>query len=864
MRKNKGTAPAQSSAGQPIRHLDSGTMQTPTIRLGGFTGTELAKLASAALPAGAFGVTAALLAGDFYVNTRPFLLPIWAAILIFYAAEWVRFDFETRKQTSSTIVATEAVAAFILIFGGPVALIVGRTVGSTVGFLVAGSRNPVKVVYNVATNALECGVVILVFSLLVTGQPTDPLTWLVLFAALQAGALATVCTVFYAMRVTGSRHLPGQARQVVTLGVASTLISSTFGIIATTLTWVEPWSLTVQAVLFAALTGAYIQFNRTVTENRRLRGVLEVVQNVPPVADVDNVVAGLVQEVARVLRSRHAVLVARSVGVDERGLLAVGDEADGATHPIDSVDAVLRRLLDDKQAPVEGWDAGSALVAPLFLDDRPVGAIAVSGRPTYNRRADRTAQEALDALAVQISIHLDRTHLYTETAHQASQRKRQAVTDPVTGVLNARGINEATEPLIRAAALADGSVAAMTVEITTYAEVASTYGVDMADELVDKVSRRIQGAVPDGLVARVEAGRFVITIADCAPAAARAQAERLTRQLNDSIVTPTITLPCASRIGIAVYPGDGLSSEELLRKSAIALLSASRSGAAVERYSAANDPTGSRPIEIAARLTQVIVDGTLELAYQPKVNLQTGRVVGAEALLRWEDPELGNIAPEEVVAVAERTGKIHALTRWVLEQAIRDAVSWRHGGADLTVSVNVSAMNLLEMTFPSQVRAVLDEVEMPPSALIVELTESVSLVDTPRAITTLNSLREMGVGVSIDDFGTGFSSLSHLMSLPATEVKIDKSFVQRMTGVGGDATLIDAVVYLSDKLGLTVVAEGVESPTEETMLRAAGCALAQGFLYAPPLLVDEFRVWLRDPSYDPIPPTVVPLHPEYR
>jgi EAL domain-containing protein (putative c-di-GMP-specific phosphodiesterase class I) len=258
---------------------------------------------------------------------------------------------------------------------------------------------------------------------------------------------------------------------------------------------------------------------------------------------------------------------------------------------------------------------------------------------------------------------------------------------------------------------------------------------------------------------------------------------------------------------------------------------------------------------MVGELRRALDEGQLVLHFQPKVDLQSGRVVGAEALVRWQHPR-GLIAPAEFVPVAERTGLIKPLSRYVLDRALCQCRAWRDDGLELRVSVNLSARNLLDPTLPEDVLRLLTKWGIPEELLELEITESTIMIDPKRAMEVLARLHTMGIALSIDDFGTGYSSLVYLKELPVNELKIDRTFVARMAENRGDAFIVRSTIDLAHNLRLKVVAEGVED--EETLreLGRLGCNIVQGFHVSRPLPPDEFRAWLAERGREAVAPAV--------
>jgi EAL domain-containing protein (putative c-di-GMP-specific phosphodiesterase class I) len=265
----------------------------------------------------------------------------------------------------------------------------------------------------------------------------------------------------------------------------------------------------------------------------------------------------------------------------------------------------------------------------------------------------------------------------------------------------------------------------------------------------------------------------------------------------------------------------------------------------VNLYDPDRDQNSPRRLALAAELRRAIDDGLLEVFYQPKVSVSTGEVVGAEALVRWLHPRHGLLLPDEFIPLAESTGLIHPLTAFVLGAGLRQAAAWRTRGIDLNIAVNISARNLLDDDLPGNVAALLAAADVRPAALTLEITEDSIIVDPQRSLAVLGQLHADGIRLAIDDFGTGYSSLSYLKQLPVDEVKIDKSFVMNMALDESDATIVRSTIDLGHNLGLSVVAEGVETVEAFDQLLQGGCDIAQGYLFSRPVPAVAFERWMR-------------------
>jgi EAL domain-containing protein (putative c-di-GMP-specific phosphodiesterase class I) len=309
------------------------------------------------------------------------------------------------------------------------------------------------------------------------------------------------------------------------------------------------------------------------------------------------------------------------------------------------------------------------------------------------------------------------------------------------------------------------------------------------------------------------------------------------------MVFDALTLDVDTAVGVVVHPDHGSDPATLLQRVDVAASAAKSVPGSVQLYTPALESRALHRLGLAGDLRSALENGELEIYYQPKVTLRDRRLVGVECLARWEHPTHGTVAPQDFVAVAEHTGQLGRLTEFVLREGLRHSRDWAHGGQSLAVAVNISARTLNDQHFPERVRELLAEYDVPAQLLTLEIEEAGVLDGTDRPIPTLRRLRDLGVRLSVDDFGTGSSSLAHLRRLPVHEVKVDHSFVQGMATDPGDLAIVNAVVTLSQQFGLTVVAEGVESELTLELLQDIGCEIGQGFLFSRPLPYERLEAW---------------------
>jgi len=426
---------------------------------------------------------------------------------------------------------------------------------------------------------------------------------------------------------------------------------------------------------------------------------------------------------------------------------------------------------------------------------------------------------------------------------EAIEKEHQALHDALTGLPNRVLFRERVEHAVRSGR----NAAVMLIDLDHFKEINDTLGHHAGDLLLEEVSQRLRGALEGkDTVARLGGDEFGVLLPGVGADEANVVADRLLARLREAFATEGLTLEVDASIGIACAPAHGKAVEQLIQRADIAMYAAKEGGRGHVLFEAALDRYSPRRLSLAGSLRAAIGNGEVVLFYQPKAELTTGRIVGVEALARWQHPRLGLIGPSEFVPIAEQTGLIGPLTEHVLEAALGQVREWNGLGHDLTVAVNLSARSFLDAQLAVEIPRLLDRCGVAARQLELEITESMLMTDPARAEATLTRLGAIGLGLSVDDFGTGYSSLANLKNLPVHWIKIDQSFVIDMPHDPSDAAIVRSTIELAHNLGLRVVAEGVESHEAWERLAELGCDLAQGFYVSRPLPADALTRLLAD------------------
>jgi len=443
-----------------------------------------------------------------------------------------------------------------------------------------------------------------------------------------------------------------------------------------------------------------------------------------------------------------------------------------------------------------------------------------------------------------VSVFNDMTEI-----HRKDERIRhQAFHDALTGLPNRLLLQDRLGHAIEVARREQAQVAVMFIDLDRFKVVNDSLGHDIGDMLLVQITQRLTECLrKSDTIARLGGDEFVVVVSDF-------QGIGEVSDVAEKIIV-TVALPMTLKghevqvgasIGIALFPQDGDDVTVLMKDADTAMYRSKAAGRNTFRFfDAEMDGAAVERLKLEAALRHALDNGEFELYYQPKVDLASGKISGAEALIRWNSPERGQVAPDIFIPLAEETGLIVGIGDWVIDQACQQLADWsRRGAPPVKVAVNVSARQFLDPAFAEKVSALLSHYQLEPSLLEVELTESTVMSDPERAVAQFLHLREAGISVSVDDFGTGYSSLAYLKRLPLDTIKIDRSFIHGVDSESDNAAIVRAIIGLGGALGMSTIAEGVETLEEEQHLQAAGCHNAQGYKYAKPLPAAQFEAWV--------------------
>ena len=514
--------------------------------------------------------------------------------------------------------------------------------------------------------------------------------------------------------------------------------------------------------------------------------------------------------------------------------------------------AAWQRTHESEAVSLEGW---AVLVVPSLFTASALGVLIYGNLQGINAVALVLATLAVVAAIV-------RTGLTFREVRSLSESRRQALTDELTGLPNRRFFLERVNIELEAARADQRAMGLLIIDLDRFKELNDTLGHHAGDALLQEIGPRLRETLrEDDVLARLGGDEFAVLVPQGAGAAGLA--ERIRAALEHPFAVDGLNLPMEASVGIALFPEHGSDAATLLQRADVAMYQAKGARTGSEVYDPGRDLHSRERLTLMGELRRGIAEGQLVLFYQPKADLASGRVTSVEALVRWAHPTRGLVPPDEFLPIAEQTGLMRPLTLWVIETALRQSAAWQAEGAELRVAVNVSLPDLLDLRFPDDLLRLLDETGVDPSRLQLEITENVVMADPVRVMDVLARISELGVELSLDDYGTGTSSLAYLKRLPVRELKIDRSFVMNMDAEERDAVIVRSTVELARSLGLRVVAEGVESAEVWTQLSEFGCELAQGYFLSRPIPGQEVTGSIERWHASGFPPADCPLVPDF-
>lgn len=773
----------------------------------------------------------------------------WLMAVVFAVAQEVRSELHLSGPVAP-VDLTDVVLVWALVSLPPPYVVFSCVAGAT-AYALARRKAPGETLLEAGRAAFAAGLATLVF-LAAAGQGRA-LSAHHLLAAIGATILARAGVAAASLALPGIVAARFTAKDALGSLAASAVAASAGAGLAWRLGR-APQAAWAPAVLLGALSALWA-LSAVYARHRRIAALCQFSEDLRRCQGQGDLLGLLVTTATRLsgasrglvgLKGPDGVTLARVAGSGAGGVeLEEAASSDPALERLSAFGAAKGRLSrwardSSLRRELGHWGAREVLVVPLDGGEGRPGALALFDKADAARSFSHADLRICRILANQVGIALHNRALTSELRAAVSQREQQARQDPLTGLLNRSAFLEAVK-----VALESGGehIALAVIGVDDYQEVDEVLGHYYGDGLLSAIGTRLQ-SVSEGPAAHLEAGVFALCLGDVAsPAVARQKGEHLRCTLGAQLGLKGGPIEGSVKVGLALASQHGRSAEILLRRARSALRQARQTEKAVCCCEGVPDPSLPRRLMIAHELRRALDSDGLIVHYQPIVALSDSSVVGTEALVRWPHPRYGLLPPEEFVPVAERSGLIRQLTRWVLGEAIRQGAAWRRVGFEAWSAVNVSAAAVADPALVPTIGELLSDAGLSASSLVLELTESAVLEDPAGAVAALESLAALGVTMALDDFGTGYSPLTYLSTMPVRILKIDKSFVSEMKESNSEAVIVRSTIALAAELGLEVVAEGIEDEASFARLRRLGATCGQGFHIAPPMPGSQVPAW---------------------
>jgi len=815
-------------------------------------------------------------------------VPWWSLGALFFLGEaWVLHVHFGRSAYSFSL--TEISYVLGLLYLDPNQLLLTQVCGIGLALLVVRRQSLLKLVFNLAHFTLETCVAIIVFHAF--GGSSDPSslhTWAAIFAA---GALVSamgVASIVGAISLSEGNFELARWKSLVVFTMLGALANTSLGILAAILIQERPISALLLTLPVALLGVGYRAHMRERRRRERMEFLYEAGRIMSLSTETDTSVLEVLRHARASFRAETAELLLFSTAEADQGLRTVvrSDESETVMTPVfvDPVEHAVVLQLDDQRGRLLGRrddrsdssaflgarQANDAMVCALVGETRIIGAITIAGRLGAVATFDQEDLRQLEALAAHMSISLQNGQLERSLARLTDlqqELEHQAFHDPLTGLANRALFHDRVSHAIERASREERPVAVLFLDLDDFKNLNDSVGHAAGDEVLVQVASRLRVLLrPSDTAARLGGDEFAVLLETIAH---EADAVNIAERVVEAIAVPMQVSGAEARmmgsVGIATTIGDTVTAEEMLRNADMAMYKAKAMGKGRwEMFAPQMHVAALERHQLKSDLLHSIERNQLRLQYQPIVHLPSGSLFGVEALLRWDHPDRGLVSPDAFIAVAEESDLIVEMGRHVLEVACIQAFEWGDrfpSARNLAVSVNASGRELREASFSADVAEVVRRIGLDPRRLIIEVTERQMITDPAVLAEKLALLKHMGVSLAIDDFGTGYSSLSSLRELPVDILKIAKPFMPGSDDSPSGEAFVGAILQLGESLGLTMIAEGVETREQRDRLVRVQCPLAQGYYFGRPMdaegISELLRVGWLAPASTPAPLYIV-------
>jgi diguanylate cyclase (GGDEF)-like protein len=821
-------------------------------RTGGHSAGARVWVFIALLGLAAFAVYVSVLAPQAAAD-QPFAIPWPVLSLGFFLAELRVVDVHFRREKHSFSLS-EFPAVLGLFLLSPHDYFLAMLIGSGAA-LIYFRQGPLKFAFNLSNFAISAAITLTVFHLLAspTGAPMVE-DWVAAFAATLMATVVSALTIATAISLSGGAPQFQKLPEMIQFGALVAVANTSLALLAVSILWLDPRLLWLLLVPLGTVFLAYRAYLSEREKGERLEFLYQsgrILQHSP---ELDSAIVALLEHARTMYRAERAEILLYPRSADGHALLTTTAEDRPATTMVPVTigvdDPIQRRLQSEAHAffhvpsLMDDTHDGirQAMIAPLRSEAGTIGSILIGNRLTQGTSFTEDDLRLLDTLANQAAAALENGQLeqsLAELSRLKEELRHQAYHDPLTGLANRSLFTDQ----VNARILTPGPgllPVVLFIDLDDFKVVNDSLGHVAGDRLLVAVADRVRNCVRSGdVAARLGGDEFAILLDDVADLnRALSVSKRLLEALKVPVQIEGQELSISASIGIAAGRDEQDRADDLLRNADVAMYTAKAQGKS--QYAVFEPTLHAAIIErhaLSSELSRGVGRGELLVYYQPIVTLDTGRIHGVEALVRWRHPTRGIVGPDEFIPLAEETGTILALGRWVLTEACREVASWRDlwpEAESLVLTINLSAAQLQQPDFVDELRGILSETGFPAGNLVLELTETAMFHDTHTTIARLQALRQLGIRIAIDDFGTGYSSLGYLRRFQVDILKIARDFIGSADGGSADWAFAHAIVALGRTLDLRIVAEGIEQAGQLQRLQDLGCEFGQGFLFARP------------------------------
>jgi diguanylate cyclase (GGDEF)-like protein len=827
----------------------------------------------------------------FVVDLAPLNTPVrmswWMLAALFYLTEIYVVHIEFRRDAHSFSMS-EIPLVLGLFFATPTDFVLAQLVGALIALGIHRRQSLLKLAFNTGHFCLEATLATILFHQLVAlGNPLGPYGVLATFVPLILTSLIAVVAIFLAISLSEGRLQLERFGSVLASGLTVTATNTSIGLLGVWIVWTNPGGAWLLAIPTITVFIAYRAYTAERQKRQSLDFLNESTRILQESHEIETGILALLRNAREMFRGEVAEMVIFPSSGDAPLVTTIGP----GKHQVEMMrplpelmggigdgiagrgeGAFLEHALEDEAlgSYLELRGFKDAMLAPLRGETRTFGLFVVANRLGDVSTFDSQDLKLFETLANHASMSLEKGRLEKSLAQLSAleeELQHQASHDPLTGLANRVLFTDRVEHALSKRGRS-GPVAVLFLDLDDFKTVNDSLGHSAGDQLLVTVADRISHCLrSEDTAARLGGDEFGILIDEAKdPSDAAYVAERITRALETPFMLQGREVFAHASLGIA-FGEPGIDSDTLLRNADVAMYRAKGQGKSrYEVYQSGMHTAVVKRMELKAELERAVENDQFILHYQPIFSLKTGRITAAEALIRWRHPEQGLLPPSEFVPLAEETGLIVPLSRWVLAASCRQARAWHsqdRGEHRALIAVNLSPKHIMQPTLVDDVVEALRSSLIQPQNLILELTENVLMHDSEATIAKLTELRSLGVQIALDDFGNGFSSLGYLRRFPLDIVKIAKCFIDDLShGVAG-TELVDAMIKLGAALGVKIVAEGIETGSQYTKVARLGCDGGQGNYLAPPMeaaeierLLGSGRLSLVDSNGHPAPKSV--------